>query len=138
MLKLPVIAPLVAMSFTAIPAHADCHWGWYCDPSAGCGFVPFCDSPNDKPPPLQGLRPPDADNRRPVAPSAPGHSGRKPLPGYLPVNPPPPGIAGPGTDATRRSRAGGADSSGEPPQQEMGSTPRGAPSPGSHCDQWEQ
>jgi hypothetical protein len=74
--------------FAALPVRADCDWRWYCDRSGACGFVPYCDSPHDKPPPLQGMAPPSGGaSGKPVAPE---QSQRKPLPGYKPVNPPPP------------------------------------------------
>jgi hypothetical protein len=102
--KLPAMVLLAMLPFTAAPASADCHWGWYCDRSAGCGFVPFCDSPSDKPPPLQGLRPPDADGKRPAPPPT-GQRARKPLPGYHPITPPPGSMPPAAMDAGPTPRA---------------------------------
>jgi hypothetical protein len=73
----------------ATDVRADCNWGWYCDKSARCGMVPYCDSPTDKPPPLQGARLPHDGKPQPVR----ANSHRKPLPGFKPINPPPPGMA---------------------------------------------
>jgi hypothetical protein len=89
-MKLRSVALPVLLLFAATPVRADCHWAWHCDKSAGCGFVPFCDSPNDKPPPLQGARLPCDNNSKPLPLPADGQPHRKPLPGYKPVNPPPP------------------------------------------------
>jgi hypothetical protein len=91
MRKLLTVALPGLLLLAATPARADCHWAWHCDKSAGCGFVPFCDSPNDKPPPLQGAR--LARGAKPLPLPSESRPGRKPLPGYKPVNPPPPGMA---------------------------------------------
>jgi hypothetical protein len=104
--KFPAIALLAMLPFAAPDARADCHWGWYCDRAAGCGFVPYCDSPSDKPPPFQSLRPPDADGKRPAPPPAPGHCARKPLPGYRPINPPPGTTPAGATNAASTPREG--------------------------------
>lgn len=85
---------LPALLLLAAPAaFADCHWAWHCDKSAGCGFVPFCDSPSDKPPPFQGAR--LARDAKPLPLPTESHPGRKPLPGFKPINPAPPGLAPP-------------------------------------------
>lgn len=97
MIKLPAAAWPALFLLAAAPARADCHWAWHCDRTGACGFVPFCDSPGDKPPPLQGVRRPDG--RKPLPLPDASHPGRKPLPGYKPVNPPPPGAA-PASPAT--------------------------------------
>jgi hypothetical protein len=88
MLKSAAFALSALLLAAALPARADCHWAWHCDQSGACGFVPFCDSPNDKPPPLQGMPPPNEGKSLPVPPNP--HSQRKPLPGFKPINPPPP------------------------------------------------
>jgi hypothetical protein len=74
---------------TAAPARADCHWGWYCERPDNCGFVPYCDSPTDRPPPLQGLLTPRPGGGKVLPLPTPGHPGRKPLPGFHPIRPPP-------------------------------------------------
>jgi hypothetical protein len=80
---------LFAATLAATQARADCHWAWHCDRAAGCGVVPFCDTPNDKPPPLRGARLPGDISPAPLPPNA--YAARKPLPGFKPINPPPPG-----------------------------------------------
>lgn len=107
MIKLTRVALPVLLLLATTPTRADCHWAWHCDRVAGCGFVPFCDSPNDKPGPLQGARLPGDGRSLPLPPNA--HPGRKPLPGFKPVNPPPPATPPAGTpDACAPAGAGSA------------------------------
>lgn len=68
-------------------AYAACHWGWYCKNAGNdCGFVPFCDSPDDTPPPLQGVRPNVDTGAQPVDPSSLPEQGRQPLVGAKPLS----------------------------------------------------
>lgn len=93
---------------TIEPAVAACHWGWYCDDAGNCGYVPYCDSPTDVPPPFQGTNPGPPGG--PLDPSAPP---RRPLPGFKPIpagrsgvrtqEPPP---AKPASEAPRTNRGG--------------------------------
>jgi len=85
------LSVLLLPLLSAAPARADCHWAWHCDQAARCGFVPFCDRPDDKPPPLRGARLPGDGKAALLAPDA--HAARKPLAGFTPVNPPPAGPA---------------------------------------------
>lgn len=111
MITLPAVALSALLSLAAAPARADCHWAWHCDQAGACGFVPFCDSPDDKPPPLQGVRP--GGERKPLALPDAAHPRRKPLPGYTPVNPPPPGVAPVSPAAPRPDQKKPAQGAGE-------------------------
>jgi hypothetical protein len=99
MIKTAILALPVLLLGAAAPARADCHWAWHCDQAGACGFVPFCDSPNDRPPPLQGMLQPRPDTRPVAPPSKP----RQPLPGFKPINPAPPSLPGPANSSPPRS-----------------------------------
>jgi hypothetical protein len=115
MSSLKDLALLALLLLAATSARADCHWAWHCDKSAGCGFVPFCDKPDDTPPPLRGARLPGDGSQAPLAPGA--HAGRKPLPGFRPINPPPagPGLEQPVSGAGKTPCAGPAAGPAPPP-----------------------
>ena len=47
-----------ALSLLAAPAHANCHWEWFCNGEGACKQMPLCDSIHEKPPPKPDSQPP--------------------------------------------------------------------------------
>lgn len=80
-----ITTTLFLLAMASNTASAACHWGWYCKSGgADCGFVPFCDSPDDTPPPFQGVHPKAEKGAQPVDPSTLPPEGRRPLAGAKP------------------------------------------------------